>query len=89
MSVKPPLTSLPERVDALKRMALDLRARVDTDALRARLDVALSELEQIPVWFADETRALQALLIPAGRIRTVEDILGTPATLLNPGEEKP
>jgi hypothetical protein len=67
--------TLADRVNSLRHQALDLRAVVDNEALRARLDEALSELERIPELFP-ERLARQALLVPAGRMQTVRDIVG-------------
>ena len=71
----PDAVSLSDRVAALRNQALDLRARVDSDALRARLDQAINELERIPELFPERV-AWQALLVPTGRIQTVLDIVG-------------
>jgi hypothetical protein len=75
MRMMPPHDSLRERIDTLREQALALRARVETDSLRARLDAALRELEHIPESFPEHL-ARQALLVPSGRIQTVLEIVG-------------
>ena len=72
----PHLKSLQDRVDELRDQAVALRQRVTDDALRARLDQALAELERIPGAFP-ERLAIHALLVPAGRIQTVMDIVSS------------
>lgn len=75
------MAALHERIATLRDTALRLRERVGEDALRTRLDVALRELERIPQAFPDEAMAQQALLVPAGRIRTVAEIIGPPPSI--------
>ena len=70
----PRSVTLRDRIDDLQAQARALRARVQSDGLRARLDEALLELERIPELFP-EPLAWHALLVPQGRIRTVREIL--------------
>jgi hypothetical protein len=72
----PHVKSLQQRVDELRQQAIALQARVTDDALRARLDDALAELDRIPQIFP-ERLAIHALLVPAGRIQTVLDIVSS------------
>ncbi len=72
----PNVKSLQERIDELRDQATALQARVTDDALRARLDEALAELERIPQIFP-ERLAIHALIVPAGRIQTVLDIVSS------------
>lgn len=69
------MTPLHDRVEALKTEALRLRAAVANDALRERLDIALAELERV-AGDAPGGAAEHALVVPAGRIRTVSEIVG-------------
>ena len=75
----PHVKSLQQRVDELREQAVALQALVTDDALRARLDDALAELERIPQIFP-ERLAIHALIVPAGRIQTVLDIMSSRMT---------
>jgi len=71
MAKKPLSEKLTAEIDLIRQTALKLRDEMSSQTMKATLDLALADLDEIPRLFDSEDYMRQALIFPKARIRMV------------------
>jgi hypothetical protein len=74
---KPISEELQADIHIIRESALQLRDEMSSPTLKARIDLALRDLDEIPRLFDSEVYMRQALIVPQARIKEVVQIRDT------------